>query len=78
MLSEIIPVFSRKPIFGKPAMVGAVVAIGFISLGVWAHHMFAVGMSSWSNIFFTASTMLVGIPTGIKIFNWTATMYGGK
>ena len=78
MLSEIIPVFSRKPIFGKPAMVGAVVAIGFISLGVWAHHMFAVGMSSWSNTFFTASTMLVGVPTGIKIFNWTATMYGGK
>lgn len=78
MLSEIIPVFSRKPIFGKPAMVGAVVAIGFISLGVWAHHMFAVGMTSWSNTFFTASTMLVGVPTGIKIFNWTATMYGGK
>jgi cytochrome c oxidase subunit 1 len=78
ILSEVIPVFSRKPIFGKPAMVGAVIAIGFISLGVWAHHMFAVGMSSWSNTFFTASTMLVGVPTGIKIFNWTATMYGGK
>jgi len=54
------------------------VAIGFISLGVWAHHMFAVGMTSWSNTFFAASSMLVGIPTGIKIFNWTATMYGGK
>ena len=78
ILSEVIPIFSRKPIFGKPAMVGAVAAIGFISLGVWAHHMFAVGMTSWSNTFFTASTMLVGIPTGIKIFNWTATMYGGK
>ena len=78
ILSEIIPVFSRKPLFGRPAMVGAVIAIGFISLGVWAHHMFAVGMTSWSNTFFTASTMLVGIPTGIKIFNWTATMYGGK
>ncbi len=78
ILSEVIPIFSRKPIFGKPAMVGAVVAIGFISLGVWAHHMFAVGMSSWSNTFFVASTMLVGVPTGIKIFNWTATMYGGK
>jgi cytochrome c oxidase subunit 1 len=78
ILSEVIPVFSRKPIFGKPAMVGAVVAIGFISLGVWAHHMFAVGMSSWSNTFFMASTMMVGVPTGIKIFNWTATMYGGK
>jgi cytochrome c oxidase subunit 1 len=77
-LSEVIPVFSRKPIFGKPAMVGAVVAIGFISLGVWAHHMFAVGMTAWSNTFFAASSMLVGIPTGIKIFNWTATMYGGK
>jgi cytochrome c oxidase subunit 1 len=77
-LSEVIPVFSRKPLFGRPAMVGAVVAIGFISLGVWAHHMFAVGMTSWSNTFFAASTMLVGIPTGIKIFNWTATMYGGK
>jgi cytochrome c oxidase subunit 1 len=78
ILSEVIPIFSRKPIFGKPAMVGAVASIGFISLGVWAHHMFAVGMTSWSNTFFTASTMLVGIPTGIKIFNWTATMYGGK
>ena len=78
ILSEVIPIFSRKPIFGRPAMVGAVVAIGFISLGVWAHHMFAVGMTSWSNTFFAASSMLVGIPTGIKIFNWTATMYGGK
>ncbi len=78
ILSEVIPVFSRKPLFGRPAMVGAVVAIGFISLGVWAHHMFAVGMSSWSNTFFAASSMLVGIPTGIKIFNWTATMYGGR
>jgi cytochrome c oxidase subunit I len=78
ILSEVIPIFSRKPLFGRPAMVGAVVAIGFISLGVWAHHMFAVGMTSWSNTFFAASSMLVGIPTGIKIFNWTATMYGGK
>ena len=78
ILSEVIPVFSRKPIFGRPAMVGAVAAIGFISLGVWAHHMFAVGMGSWSNTFFAASSMLVGIPTGIKIFNWTATMFGGK
>ncbi len=78
ILSEVVPIFSRKPLFGRPAMVGAVVAIGFISLGVWAHHMFAVGMTSWSNTFFAASSMLVGIPTGIKIFNWTATMYGGK
>ncbi len=78
ILNEIIPVFSRKPMFGRQAMVGALVAIGFISLGVWAHHMFAVGMGSWSNTFFAAATMLVGVPTGIKIFNWTATMYGGK
>ncbi len=78
ILSEVIPVFSRKPLFGRPAMVGAVVAIGFISLGVWAHHMFAIGLTSWANTFFAASSMLVGIPTGIKIFNWTATMYGGK
>jgi cytochrome c oxidase subunit 1 len=77
-LNEVVPVFSRKPIFGRAAMVGAVVAIGFISMGVWAHHMFAVGMTSISNIFFATSTMLVAVPTGIKIFNWLATMYGGK
>ena len=78
MVSEIIPVFSRKPMFGRPAMVGAMIGLGFISLSVWAHHMFAVGMSSVANTFFAASTMLAAIPTGIKIFNWTATMYGGK
>jgi cytochrome c oxidase subunit I len=76
--SEVIPVFSRKPIFGYPVMVIAGTSIGFISLGVWAHHMFAVGMSSTSNSFFVLSTMLVGVPTGMKLFNWLATMYGGK
>ncbi len=76
--SEIIPVFSRKVIFGYPVMVGATVAIGFVSVSVWAHHMFAVGMSSASNTFFAISTMLVGVPTGMKIFNWIATMWGGK
>jgi cytochrome c oxidase subunit 1 len=76
--SEIIPVFSRKPIFGYPAMVGATVSIGFISLGVWAHHMFTVGMTAMGNTFFAVSTMLVAVPTGIKIFNWLGTMYGGK
>src|SRR6266849_5162247 len=76
--SEIIPVFSRKAIFGYPVMVGATVAIGFVSLSVWAHHMFAVGMSPASNTFFAISTMLVGVPTGMKIFNWIATMWGGK
>jgi cytochrome c oxidase subunit 1 len=78
IMNEVIPVFSRKAIFGYPAMVAASVGIGFVSLGVWAHHMFTVGMTSISNAFFVLSTMLVGIPTGIKIFNWVATMWGGK
>ena len=77
-VSEIIPVFSRKAIFGYPAMVAAVVGIGFVSLGVWAHHMFTVGMTSGANTFFALATMAVGIPTGIKIFNWLATLWGGK
>ena len=77
-VSEIIPVFSRKPIFGYAVMVGATVMIGFISLGVWAHHMFSVGMTAVGNTFFATSTMLVAIPTGIKIFNWLGTMWGGK
>ncbi len=76
--SEIIPVFSRKVIFGYDVMVTASIAIGFISLSVWAHHMFAVGMTPSGNAFFATSTMLVGVPTGIKIFNWLATMWGGK
>src|SRR4029077_1552848 len=74
-VTEIIPVFSRKPIFGRAAMIGATVSIGFISLGVWAHHMFTIGMSSASNSFFAIATMLVGVPTGIKIFNWIGTMW---
>jgi len=76
--NEVIPVFSRKAIFGYPAMVAASVGIAFVSLSVWAHHMFTVGMTSFSNTFFVLSTMLVGIPTGIKIFNWLATIWGGK
>ena len=76
--NEIIPVFSRKAIFGYPAMVAASVGIAFISLSVWAHHMFTIGMTSFGNAFFTLSTMLVSIPTGIKIFNWLATIWGGK
>ncbi len=77
-VSEIIPVFSRKVIFGYPLMVAATVAIGFISLGVWVHHMFAVGLSPAVNTAFMASTMLIAVPTGIKMFNWVATMYGGR
>jgi cytochrome c oxidase subunit 1 len=77
-ISEIIPVFSRKPIFGYPAMVVASVAIAFVSMSVWAHHMFTVGMNSYANSFFAITTMAVGIPTGIKIFNWLGTMWGGR
>jgi cytochrome c oxidase subunit 1 len=77
-LSEIVPVFSRKAIFGYPIMVAASLAIGFISMSVWAHHMFTVGMVSYANAFFVASTMAIAVPTGIKIFNWLGTMWGGK
>ncbi len=76
--SEIIPVFSRKPIFGYAVMVAATISIAFIGMSVWAHHMFTVGMASSANMFFVLSTMAIAVPTGIKIFNWLATMWGGK
>ena len=76
--SEIIPVFSRKAIFGYPAMVAASVGIGFVSLSVWAHHMFTMGMGAAGNTFFVFATMIISVPTGIKIFNWLATIWGGK
>jgi cytochrome c oxidase subunit 1 len=78
MVSEIIPVFARKVLFGYEFMAVATAAIAFISLGVWAHHMFTVGMSRVGDMFFVVSTFLVSIPTGIKFFNWLATMYGGR
>jgi cytochrome c oxidase subunit 1 len=78
MVSEIVPVFSRKVIFGYPMVVAASLGIGFLSMTVWAHHMFAVGMGAPLNSAFAASSMLIAIPTGIKIFNWVATMYGGR
>ncbi len=78
MVSEIIPVFSRKVLFGYEFMAAATAAIAFISLGVWAHHMFAVGMSRTADLFFVVSSLLISIPTGIKFFNWLATMYGGR
>jgi cytochrome c oxidase subunit 1 len=77
-ISEIVPVFSRKAIFGYPVMVAATIGIGFVSMSVWAHHMFTVGMNSYANSFFAITTMVVGVPTGIKIFNWLGTMWGGK
>ncbi len=78
MVSEVIPVFSRKVLFGYEFMAVATMAIAFISLGVWAHHMFAVGMSRTLDLYFGLASLLVSIPTGIKFFNWLATMYGGR
>ena len=76
--SEIIPVFSRKVLFGYAMLVAASAGIGLVGMGTWAHHMFVVGLGSTLNAAFAASTMLVAVPTGVKIFNWLGTMYGGK
>ncbi|MCZ7570063.1 MAG: cytochrome c oxidase subunit I [Ardenticatenaceae bacterium] len=78
MISEVIPVFSRKPIFGYEFVAGSSVAIAFLSFAVYAHHMFAVGLGHPFDIAFGAASMLIAIPTSIKIFNWTATMWGGR
>jgi cytochrome c oxidase subunit 1/cytochrome c oxidase subunit I+III len=78
MISEVIPVFSRKPIFGYAFVAGSTLAIGFLSMGVWAHHMFAAGLGFAWDVFFGASSVLIAIPTGIKVFNWTATLWGGS
>jgi cytochrome c oxidase subunit 1/cytochrome c oxidase subunit I+III len=77
MISEVIPVFSRKPIFGYEFVAASTVAIGVLSFGVWAHHMFADGLGHTSDVAFAASSMLIAVPTGVKIFNWIATMWGG-
>ncbi len=77
-VSEIIPVFSRKVLFGYEFMAAATMGIALISMGVWAHHMFCVGMSRTLDLYFALATFLVSIPTGIKFFNWLATMYGGR
>jgi cytochrome c oxidase subunit 1 len=76
-VSEVIPVYSRKPIFGYPVMVFSLILIAFLGFGVWAHHMFAVGMGPIADTAFGVMTMLIAIPTGVKIFNWIATMHGG-
>ncbi len=78
IVSEIIPVFSRKPIFGYPFMVFSGIAIGFMGWGVWAHHMFASGVGPVTVAAFSLSTMFIAVPTGVKILNWVATMWGGK
>ncbi|MCP4192444.1 MAG: cytochrome c oxidase subunit I [Planctomycetaceae bacterium] len=78
MISEVIPVFSRKPIYGYVFVAGSAAVIVLLSYGVWAHHMFAVGLGMGADIFFAVGTLLIALPTGIKIFNWTATMWGGS
>jgi cytochrome c oxidase subunit I len=78
VISEVIPVFSRKPIFGYKAIAFATAGIGFYSMLVWAHHMFTVGLSTGLQIFFMVSSMIIAVPTGIKIFNWVATTWRGN
>jgi cytochrome c oxidase subunit 1 len=78
IVSEVIPVFSRKPIFAYKAVAFSTVGIGFVSMLVWAHHMFAVGMPIWLDSFFMIASLLVSIPTGVKIFNWLATTWRGN
>jgi cytochrome c oxidase subunit 1 len=78
IVSEVIPVFSRKPLFGYPVMVFSGIAIGFMGWGVWAHHMFASGAGPVTVAAFSLSTMFIAVPTGVKIFNWIATIWGGK
>ena len=78
VISEVIPVFSRKVIYGYGFLASSTVAIAFLSFGVWVHHMFATGLSFAALYVFAASSMLIAVPTGIKIFNWIATMWGGS
>ncbi len=78
IVSEVIPAFSRKPLFGYPFVVYSGILIAFLGFGVWAHHMFSVGLGPIANTVFSVTTMLIAIPTGVKIFNWIATMWGGS
>ena len=78
IVSEVLPTFSRKPLFGYPFVVFAGVVIGFMGWFVWSHHMFTVGLGPAANSAFAISTMLIGVPTGIKIFNWIGTMWRGN
>ena len=78
LVSEVLPTYSGKPLFGYPVVVYSGILIGFLGFGVWAHHMFAVGMGPIADTVFSMTTMLIAIPTGVKIFNWIFTMWGGQ
>jgi cytochrome c oxidase subunit 1 len=78
IISEVLPTFSRKPLFGYPFVVFSGAAIGFVGFGVWAHHMFVAGLGPISVAVFSVATMAIAVPTGVKIINWTLTMWGGK
>ena len=78
IMSEVIPVHARKPIFGYKAIAYSSMAICFVGLFVWVHHMFTSGTPPWMRLFFTISTLIVAVPTGVKIFSWVATLWGGK
>ncbi|OGL09079.1 MAG: hypothetical protein A3I17_02170 [Candidatus Rokubacteria bacterium RIFCSPLOWO2_02_FULL_72_37] len=78
IVSEVLPTFARKPLFGAPVVIYSGVLIGFFGFGVWSHHMFAAGMGPVADAAFSIGTMLIAIPTGIKIFNWVATLWGGS
>jgi cytochrome c oxidase subunit 1 len=78
LVSEVLPTYSRKPLFGYPVMVYSGILIGFLGFGVWAHHMFSVGMGPIADSIFSLTTMLIAIPTGVKILNWISTMWGGQ
>ncbi len=78
IVSEIIPTFARKPLFGYQAMIYAIASIAFLSFIVWAHHMFTVGMPLGGELYFMYATMLIAVPTGVKVFNWVTTMWEGS
>ncbi|HVP40290.1 MAG TPA: cytochrome c oxidase subunit I [Candidatus Saccharimonadales bacterium] len=78
IISEVLPTFARRPLFGYPFVVYSGIFIAFLAFGVWSHHMFSVGLGPVADSFFALSTMLIAVPTGVKIFNWIATLWGGS